>query len=313
MYPLKKILVALDATPMDDTLIEFASFLAQSTSAESVHFVNVIKNTQLPNALRKEFPNLMEDAIKERKKQMEKKVIERFDMTNQEITVKITVEQGLLPSKHILKLAEKYNIDAIVVGRKEMLKGSSVVTQRLARRATCSLLIVPEKEYSSMHRIMVATDFSKDSLVALEEAVSLASHGKNEGRDVEIICHHVYQVPVGYHYTGKSFEESSEVMRQNAEKNYKKFIKKVDTKDVKITPLFSLSRQESPVSMIYDKAVELNVNCIVIGGKGKAASTAFFPIGTNTEKLISMDANIPLLIVRPKHKNAGLMEMLQRI
>jgi nucleotide-binding universal stress UspA family protein len=313
MYPLKKILVGLDATSMDKTLIQFASFLAHTTSAESVHFVNVIKNTQLPSALRKEFPNLMEDAIKERKKVLEKTVIEHFDMTSQEIKVKISVEQGNLPSKEILKLAEKHNIDAIVVGRKQNLKGSSVVTQRLARRATCSLLIVPEKDYTNMNRIMVATDFSKDSLVALEEALAVASRGKNEGREVEVICHHVYQVPVGYHYTGKTYEECGDVMRQNAEKNYHKFISKVDTQNVKISALFSLDRNDNPVAVIYEKALELDINCIVIGGKGKAASTAFFPIGTNTEKLISMDATIPLLIVRPKHKNAGLMEMLQRI
>ncbi|MFP4090270.1 MAG: universal stress protein [Cyclobacteriaceae bacterium] len=310
---MKKILVGLDATQMDEALIEFASFLAHAASAESVQFINVIKNSQLPSALQKEFPNLMESAIVDRRKQLEKKVIEHFDMTNTDIKVKITVEQGMLPSKHILKLAEKHNIDAIVVGRKQNLKGSSVVTQRLARRATCSLLIVPEREYKVMSRIMVATDFSKESREALEEAIAVAKRSRHEGKDVEILLHHVYQVPVGYHYTGKSFEECSDVMCQNAQRNYDKFISKVDTQGLKITPIFSLDRNDNPVAKIYEKAVEENVDCIAIGGKGKAASTAFFPIGTNTEKLISMDATIPLLIVRPKHKNAGLMEMLQRI
>lgn len=313
MYPLKKIMVGLDATSMDKTLIQLASFLAQTTSAEEVHFVNVIKSTQLPTALRKEFPDLMEAAIRDRKKMLEKTIIEHFDLTNLEIKVKISVEQGNLPSKSILKLAGKHDIDAIVVGRKKKLKGSSVVTQRLARRATCSLLIVPEKDYSTMNRIMVATDFSKDSVAALEEAIAVASKGRNEGRDVEIVCHHVYQVPSGYHYTGKSYDECDAVMCKNAEKNYEKFISKVDTQNVNITPLFSLDRNDNAVAVIYEKAVEMNIDCIVIGGKGKAASTDFFPIGTNTEKLISRDTHIPLLIVRPKHKNAGLMEMLQRI
>lgn len=313
MYPLKKIMVGLDATPMDKTLIQFASFLAHTTSAEEVYFVNVIKSAQLPSALRKEFPNMMESAIRDRKKMLEKMVIEHFDLTKLDIKVKISVEQGNLPSKSILKLAGKHDIDAIVVGRKKNLKGSSVVTQRLARRATCSLLIVPEKEYSTMNRIMVATDFSKESLAALKEAISVASKGLHEGRDVEIICHHVYQVPSGYHYTGKSYEECDTVMRNNAEKNYEKFIRKVDTQNISIKPLFSLDRNDNAVAVIYERALELNIDCIVIGGKGKAASTDFFPIGTNTEKLISRDTHIPLLIVRPKHKNAGLMEMLQRI
>lgn len=312
MYPLRKILVGLDATEMDSTLIQFASFLARTYSAENVYFVNIIKTTQLPTSVTKEFPTLMEDAIKDRKKLLEKKVIENFDMTLPS-RVKIAVEQGPLPSKQILRLAEKYNIDAIVVGRKKNLKGSSVVTQRLARRATCSLLIVPEKEYSSVCKLMVATDFSKDSLAAMEEAVAVASKCKSEGENAEILALHVYQVPSGYHYTGKSYEEFAQIMEENARKEYQKFLRKIDTKGMEITPIFALDRQDDIVATIYENAVKEDVNCIVIGGKGKAASTAFFPIGTHTERLISMDANIPLLIVRPKHKNAGLMEMLQKI
>lgn len=312
MHPLRKILVGLDATEMDSTLIEFASFLARTYSAENVYFVNVIKNIQLPSSVRKEFPTLMEDAIKDRKKLLEKKVIENFDMTLSS-KVKIAVEQGPMPSKHILRLAEKYNIDAIVVGRKQNLKGSSVVTQRLARRATCSLLIVPEKEYSSVSKLMVATDFSKDSLAAMEEAIAVASKCISEGKNAEITALHVYQVPSGYHYTGKSYEEFAHIMEENARKEYQKFLRKIDTKGIEITPMFALDKQDDIVATIYENAVQENVDCIVIGGKGKAASTAFFPIGTNTERLVSMDANIPLLIVRPKHKNAGLMEMLQKI
>lgn len=312
MHPLRKILVGLDATEMDSTLIEFASFLARTYSAENVYFVNVIKNLQLPSSVRKEFPTLMEDAIKDRKKLLEKKVIENFDMTLSS-KVKIAVEQGPMPSKHILRLAEKYNIDAIVVGRKQNLKGSSVVTQRLARRATCSLLIVPEKEYSSVSKLMVATDFSKDALAAMEEAIAVASKCISEGKNAEITALHVYQVPSGYHYTGKSYEEFAHIMEENARKEYQKFLRKIDTKGIEITPMFALDKQDDIVATIYENAVQENVDCIVIGGKGKAASTAFFPIGTNTERLVSMDANIPLLIVRPKHKNAGLMEMLQKI
>ncbi len=312
MNPLRKILVGLDGTEMDNTLIQFASFLARTYSAENVYFVNVIKNTSLPNAVKKEFPTLMEDAIKDRKKVLEKKVIENFDMTLPS-RVKIAVEQGPLPSKQILKLAEKYNIDAIVVGRKQNLKGSSVVTQRLARRATCSLLIVPEKEFSSVCKLMVATDFSKDSQAAMEEAVAIASKCISEGMKPEVLALHVFNVPSGYHYTGKSYEEFAQIMENNARKEYQKFINKIDTKGIEITPVFALDRHDDIVASIYDTAVKEEVNCIVIGGKGKTASTAFFPIGTNTERLISMDANIPLLIVRPKHQNAGIIEMLQKI
>ena len=233
MNSLKKILVGLDATEMDATLIQFAAFLAQAESAETIYFVNVIQKAQLPSKLQKEFPDLMEKAMVDRRRELERKVIEHFDLTI-DVKVKIAVEQGPIPSKQILKLADKHSIDAIVVGRKKNLRGNSVVTQRLARRASCSLLIVPEKEYTSVHRIMVATDFSRDSLTSTQAAIDAAARESAAGNSVEVVCHHSYQVPVGYHYTGKSFEDSAKVMENNARKQYRRFINKIDKKGVKV-------------------------------------------------------------------------------
>ena len=312
MHPVKKIIVGLDNTEMDTSLIQFASFLARTGSAEYVHFVNVIKRTALPSPLRQEFPNLLEKAQVDRRRELEKKVIEHFDLTLP-AKVKISIEEGAMPSKQILKLADKHSIDAIIVGRKKDLKNNSVVTQRLARRATCSLLIVPDREYIRVSKLMVAVDFTKESVAALEEAISVARREQVTGNDVEIVCHHAYQVPVGYHYSGKTFEECGNVMCEHARKKYQKFIKKVDTTGVKVTPSFSLVKNDDVVGNIYETAQEHNVGCIVIGGKGKSASTALFPIGTTTEKLVEKDSEIPLLIVRHKHKNAGLIDMLQRI
>jgi nucleotide-binding universal stress UspA family protein len=313
MNPLiKKVLVCLDATEMDATLIQFAAFAAQAESVESIHFVNVITKTQLPTKLRKEFPDLMEKALVDRRRELEKKVIEHFDLTL-DVKVKIAVEQGPLPSKQILDLANKHNMDVIVVGRKKNLRSNSVVTQRLARRASCSLMIVPQKEYTSVKKLMVATDFSKDSYGAMNAAIDAATREAVRGNQVEVICHHSYQVPVGYHYTGKSFEESAHVMEENARKRYKRFIHRIDTKLIKVTPSFALAKNDDLVTSIYEAAKEYQVDFVFIGGKGKTASTALFPIGTNTEKLISVDSEIPLLVVRSKHRNAGIIDMLQRI
>lgn len=312
MHPVRKIMVGLDNTSMDNSLIQFASFLARTGSAEYVHFVNVIKRTQLPSPLRREFPDLLEKAQVDRRRELEKKVIEHFDLTLP-VKVKITVEEGTMPSKEILKLADKYSIDAIVVGRKKDLKNSSVVTQRLARRATCSLLIVPEREYTKVNKLMVSTDFTKESVAALGEAIAVARREQALGNTIEIVCHHAYQVPVGYHYSGKTFEECGDVMYEHARKKYNNFINKVDTAGIEVMPSFSLVKNEDVVSNIYETAREVNADCIVIGGKGKSPSTALFPIGTTTEKLIVKDSEIPLLIVRHKHKNAGLIDMLQRI
>ncbi len=307
MYPLKRILVALDNSDADDDLIEYASFATQASNAEVVYFVNIIKDAKIPDDVLVEFPDLLDNAIKDRVNKLREKIEHHFDVSLK-ANIKFVVKEGQ-PAKQILNLAEKYNIDAILVGRKHASSSSNVVVQRLARRAKCSLLIVPEIKYTSMKRLLVATDLSHNSLIALEEAIAIAEQHK---QSAEIICHHVFSVPSGYHYTGKSYLEFAEVMRKNAQKEFEKFIQKVDTKGIKIRSLFTLDENDSPVDDIYKAAIAEKVDCIVVGGKGKSATTSFFMIGNTTEKLVSSVSEVPLLLVRPKHENEGIIDYIKK-
>jgi nucleotide-binding universal stress UspA family protein len=197
----------------------------------------------------------------------------------------------------------------IVMGRREKAELSGSLAQRLARRAACSLLIIPEGTKPKMDKILVPSDFSEYSTLAIEEAVEIAS--KNDFK-TEIIIQNVFTVPSGYHYTGKTFEEFANVMKKNAEKDYKKFIKKIDTKDIKVKAVYSQDINDDVTSDMIDKAREINANAIIVGAKGRTATTAFF-LGSIAERLIQIDHDIPLMVVRPKGKNAGFMEFLKEL
>ena len=307
MYPLKRILVALDNSDADDALIEYASFTAQASDAEVVYFVNIIKDTKIPDGVLAEFPDLLNNAIKDRVKKMRERFELHFDQSLNP-DVKFVVKEGQ-PAKQILHLAEKYNIDAILVARKRGSSSSNIVVQRLARRAKCSLLIVPDVKYSSMKKLMVATDLSDNSLIALEEAIAIAEQYKEKA---EIVCHHVFTVPSGYHYTGKSYHEFAEVMRKNAQIEFAKFIQRVDTKGIRIKPVFTLDENDNPVDDIYKVAIEEKVDCVLVGGKGKSVTTSFFTIGNTTEKLVSSVSEVPLLLVRPKYEDEGIIDYLRK-
>jgi nucleotide-binding universal stress UspA family protein len=307
MYPLKRILVALDNSDADDALIEYASFAAQASDAEMVYFVNIIKETKIPEGVLAEFPDLLNNAIKDRVKGMREKIEHHFDLSLGS-DIKFEVKEGQ-PAKQNLRLADKYNIDSILVALKQASRSSNVLVQRLARRAKCSLMIVPDIKYSSMRKLMVANDLSENSLIALEEAIAIAEQHKE---NAEIICHHVYSVPTGYHYTGKTYEEFAKVMRKNSQKEFEKFIQKVDTKGICITPLFTLDDNDNPVDDIYKAAIQENVDCILVGGKGKSAATSFFMIGNTTEKLVNSVSEVPLLLVRPKHEDEGIIDYLKK-
>ena len=308
MYLIKKLIVCLDQSPLDQTLVQYAEFIARVNQTKKIYFVNVIKNLTVPKEVLEEFPNLVENMINERKESMEETVKENFKNTKG-ISLNYVVKEGSL-SKKILKLSEEKSADMILIGRKVTLPGTGVASLRLARRASCSLLIVPEGTLPKLTKLLVPSDFSEYSKDALEEAIMIAEkHGRS---NVEIVCQNVFSVPSGYHFTGKSYEEFTQIMQLHAEINYKKFIRKIDLKGIKITPIYTKDDDDDPVEEIVSKALEINADGIIIGAKGRTAATALF-IGSMAERLIQYNDSLPLLVTRPKGKNAGILDYILEI
>ncbi len=306
MYPLRKLLVAVDGSELDSSLINFAKYITETSVTDTIYFVNVLRHLHIPPEVEKEFPNMLENAINDRKLQLEKSV--KKTLGDIPVKVEYVVEHGQ-PGKRLLAMTEKYNIDLIIAGRKSELKGSNVLVQRLTRRATCSLLIVPEKSAPYPLRILVPIDFSKYAQNALEQAIIMASRTKDE---VEILCQNVYNVPAGYHYTGKTFEEFQDIMKNHASRNFEQFISEINLLDQKVNAEYTLDKDEDPVADIYEKAINAKVDLIAIGAKGRTASTALF-IGSMAERLIQMNDTIPMLVIRPKGKAAGWIDVLKEI
>ena len=306
MYLIKKLIVCLDQTSLDKILIQHAAFIARVNQTKKVYFVNVIKNLSVPKEVLEEFPNLVENMINERQGAMETMVKEYFGSTKG-ISLNFVVKEGSL-SKKVLKLAEEKSADMIIIGRKIELPGTGVASLRLARRASCSLLIVPEGSLPKITKILVPSDFSEYSKDALEEAIMIAERHGN----VEIVCQNVFTVPSGYHFTGKSYEEFTQIMQMHAEINYKKFIRKIDTKGIKISPIYTKDDDDDPVQEIVSKALEIGADGIIIGAKGRTAATALF-IGSMAERLIQFNDSLPLLVTRPKGKNAGILDYILEI
>ena len=150
MEPFKNILVGLDTSALDQSLVRYAAFLSEHSSAEKVMFVNLVRNLNIPSDVRKEFPQMEENAIAERRKTIEDTVSKNFS-TSKKVDISFTIEKGQPP--RMLEIADKFDADVIIVGQKKTLPGQAVTTMRLARRASCNLLIVPEMKEMEMGRL----------------------------------------------------------------------------------------------------------------------------------------------------------------
>uniref|UniRef100_UPI004047A8C6 universal stress protein n=1 Tax=Algoriphagus sp. TaxID=1872435 RepID=UPI004047A8C6 len=307
MYPIKKMIVCLDQSPLDQTLIAFAGAIAKVNQVKKIYFTNVIKNFGLPKEMLEEFPDLIEKMVGERRTAMENTVNKYLD-PQKGLEVSFVVKEGNL-SKKILKLAEEKSVDLILLGKKAALVGTGVASQRMARRATCSLLLVPEDAKPKFTRLLVPSDFSEHSKTALEEGILWA---KKQGLKTELFFQNVFTIPSGYYFTGKSLEEFTDQLKAHAAANFKKFIRKIDTKGIKITPIYTPDQDDNPIQEIVATALAQKADVILIGAKGNTASTALH-IGSLAERLIQYNNRVPLLVSRPKGKNAGVLDYLLEI
>lgn len=297
--PLKKIIVCLDHTDMDQALIKNACSISKIAGTTQITFLNVIREFNMPEAVLKEFPHLIDKALDERKEEINTLIEKYFKC---DVPTKIMVRQGG-ETKEILKAADEIKSDLIILGKKKV--SDSVLSTRVARRSPCNLLIIPEGTELKFDKIFIPVDFSDYSSLSLKRTLMLTEKLKSK-----IYLQNVYQVPSSYRYSGKTYQEFAEIMKGHASKDLEVLIKKVEKQDQELIPVCSLDKDGKIVDLVIKEAKKKNVDLIVMGAKGRTTTSALF-IGSKSERMIRMNDSIPLMIIRKKGAIAGILETLK--
>ena len=168
----ERIMVLMDTSDADRTLLKFLEIIATTNETQEIHFFNSISEMKIPDAVLKEFPEIKDKSIAERRSKIETLAKSILSKELIEI-VQIHIQEGA-PSKAILKFVEKNGIDLIIMGRHKNFVGGGILSNRLARRAACSLFIIPEGVDPNTELLHVPCDFSTHSKIAMEEAIRVA-------------------------------------------------------------------------------------------------------------------------------------------
>lgn len=301
MYKIERLLIALDLTEMDELLIKYSSHLAKFLKSEKVYFIHVAKNLELPEDLRKNYPDLMapnDESIAD----SINKMVEKAWETDYECEKVIEIKEGD-PSEQILKWVNIKNIDMMIMGRKRKLKGGGIVPQKIAKIAQTSLMMVPEDFEFKLDKIVVPIDFSKHSKLALEEALAIT-----KGNEIGLNLVNVYKIPSGYHKTGKSRDEFATIMKGHARTDFREFIKKNDFPE-DLDCQYVLDEDDSPADKIFEFSSDQKADMIVMGSKGRTGLASIL-LGSVAEKVVVYDSEIPLMIVKEKGENMGFLKAL---
>jgi len=277
--------------------------VSQLAKSEKVYFVHVASSFDIPEDLTREYPDLIQPIDETAERTMRELVGKYFD-GNPEAQIEYEVEEGS-PLIELLRRAKQLQIDLIIMRKRRKPTASGTLLERIARKAPCSVLFVPEGCQARFTNILVPIDFSDSSANAMDVALAFASSSGIK----KIYCVHIYEVPIGYYKTGKSYEHFAKIIKGHAEKQYRDFMDKIDLKGVSVIPIFELAKQER--KGIEATAKEHQADLLIMGARGRKAGAGVL-LGSVTEDLIRT-SNIPLLAVKKKGTGMSILDALLKL
>lgn len=304
MYRYKRLLVGLSMANHDGSSIRYAAMISRLAESEKITFIHVSSTLDIPEDIQKEYPDLIVQADQFTKKEMEKVVEEYFD-GHPETELEYEIIEGS-PLLELLRRAKEDGIDLVVMRKRKEPLASGTLSEKLARKAPCSVLFVPQGSEAWFDSILVPVDFSENSADAMEVAIAFALASKGIK---EVHCLHIYSVPIGYYKTGKSYEAFAEIMKGHAEKKYREFIREIDLRGLTSIPSFKLAKKPSDG---IQEVVNHHKKCLlVIGARGRRAGAGIL-LGSVAEHLIKT-TTVPLLAVKKKGSGMGVLDALLRL
>lgn len=302
MYRYKKIMICLNLDDHDEKLIQYAGILSRMAKSDELHFVYVSDTFDIPEEIKKIYPQIaspVEAVVEDQMKQVVEKHFNGHENTQQ---IYSPLEGPLLGL--LISYTKKHDIDLLIVGHhSNEMAAQNAISEKLARKAFCSVMIVPKGAKALLEKILVAVDFSDHSLNALDVGSAFA---KAAGLDHIYILNN-YRVPAGHHKTGKSYEEFSNIMLENAKSKLRASLAKVDLKSIGIKPFFKNSNDV--VQGIQKFSANMGADLVVVGARGRSGDIAAILLGSITEGLIRK-LDRPLLAVKKKGEGLNILDAI---
>ncbi|MGO4816934.1 universal stress protein [Flavobacterium sp. W22_SRS_FP1] len=285
MTEIKNIMVALDLSDIDNTLIEYASFIAETLNIEKVYFVHNIKKYEISELFEEQLKDVNLDEIIG--DELNDKVKEKFTSS---VEWEVLISEDPYSESLINYIVNKYEIQLALIGSKNKVKGTGVVSGKLLRLLKCNILSIPKNAKPVISNIWAGTDFSSASKKVFEVAEDLQTATSAKVKGV-----HVYNVPIQFSpYIPK--EHLDQKIENHLKEKYEKFIKKIEYKG-ELTSEIIPGRDSGIAEKLRAKAEGSKVDLIIVGDKGRNTFSSLL-VGSVTEELFNQDLEVPLWIVK---------------
>ena len=206
-----------------------------------------------------------------------------------------------------LRYAHDRNIDLVVIGRhygdRTETDEEALLPRRVTRKATCSVLVLPENAPVKINRILVPVRDSECSANALDVACAISAAAK-----ASVTALNVFQVHPGYSRVGTSLEEHEALLDTAAQRECDDLLGRVDANTTTVQCKCVPDLHGKPAPVILDEVTAGATDLVVIGARGRTG-TAGVLLGKVTERLIR-HSPVPVLSVKKKGECLGIIRAL---
>lgn len=291
MQRYQRLLVPLGLNDSDRPAIEWAAKISHLAGSEDVLFVHALEMPEIPAKAKEKYPWLM-DPLDESVRNRMQDLVAKYWSGRPEATLSYRTLPDVSEIIGVLHATLDHESDLIVVGREAFGHELAI---RLARKAPCSVMAVPSDSVVKLETILVPTDFSRPSEVALDVGLAFA---EAEGLNV-VHSVHVYNLSNYSHRVTLPRSELEAIEAEFAEERQLQFIDRVDTRGLQIHPHLVMGNLVA--GGVVGLARELQADLIVAGSRGRNTLAALL-LGSNAEELLKSS---PVPIVAAKIKGSG--------
>jgi len=326
----KKILCAIDFSDFTDTILSYGKSLALEFESTLClcHIVQktIMVSSHMPPYL--DYAGIENERIRHTREELEK-IANSID-----VNCDILVSAGH-PADEIEEMATQNNVDMVIAathggsGVKRFLIGS--VTNRLVKTLTCPLLVLHSKKKHiasendqgiKLERILVGCDFSRDSQLAFDYALSLAqefqtqlflAHVMRPTEQIELPASDYIKLQEG-DTIGWTYSEYIDLQKRTYNEDWPKKTAVANRLEKQLsnmvpaesrnwcTPV-TILLEGQPYKELIDYAESERVDMIVLGIRGHGLLEQFL-VGSTTDRVISR-ASCPVLAVRHAEKKTS--------
>jgi hypothetical protein len=280
------VLIGLDLSEMDDSLIKYVELLTQLLPISYITFLHNIKQTELPEIYKSSAK--MEILCNHIKNKLTDSIA---FLHTPSCPYDIEVTFADYTELSFTKVSERLNINLVVLGNKQNLEGNGGLSHKLIRMLPSATLLVPETYNPHPIQVIEAVDFSKHSNTVIQWGSYLEKFNRVNPLNIQPL----YVSKVAWQFfPGLSPAEIQENTELDTRKSMAKWARLYpELTSLKVIP----ANDKNIASSLMQYVKQHQIDLVIMGVQGMTSLTTLF-MGSVTNEVLQLEVNACLLLVK---------------